>query len=88
MLSGKAGFYNILFKNNNGIFDLPFKGNLGKDGEKGLLNKVKELENTEILIEKNEDDLIYQESLVTRKYIKENFEKIGEVEEFEIYFSN
>ena len=67
---------------------MPYKGNFGKDGEEGLLNKVKKLENTEILIEKNENDLIYQESTITREYIKENLEKIGEVEEFEIYFSN
>ena len=88
VLSGKSAFYNILFKTSNGIFDLPYKGNFGKDGEEGLLNKVKKLENTEILIEKNENDLIYQESTITREYIKENLEKIGEVEEFEIYFSN
>lgn len=86
VLSSKAAYYNICLKTSNGMLDLPFKGNLGKDGEEGLIETVKKLDNTEILIEKNEENLIYQESLKTRNYIKENFEKIGEIEEFEIYF--
>ena len=87
IFSGKSAFYNIPLKINNGILDFPFLGNLGKYGEEGIINELKKLENTEILIEKDEKELIDQESLKARKYIKENFEKIGELEEFEIYYS-
>ncbi len=85
ILSPKAEIYAVLMNKNNGIFDLPLKGNLGKEGEKGLLEKIKNLHNTEILIEKSEDNMLWQESLIVREYIKKNMEKIGEIEEFDIY---
>ena len=85
VLSSKAAFYMIQTNRNNGIMDLPLKGNLGKEGEKGLIDKIKNLHNTEILIEKNEEDSMWQESKMVREYILENMQKIGEIEEFYIY---
>ncbi len=85
ILSPKATYYSILLNKNNGILDLPLKGNFGKEGEEGLLNKIKNLHNTEILIESSEYDMIWQESTLVREYIKNNMEKIGEIEEFDVY---
>ena len=75
-------------KINNVEFDLPFLGNLGKEGEPGLIKKIDKLENAEILITKDEDDKSYQESKKVREYIMQKFEKIGEIEEFYIYKTN
>lgn len=86
VLSHKAALYMVPLKKSNGMFDLPFKGNLGKNGENGLIEKIKKLKNTEILIEKDENNIIYQESKKVRKYIINNMDKIGEIEEFEIYY--
>ena len=86
VLSNKAAFYMILTNRNNGILDLPFRGNLGKEGEKGLVETIKKLNNTEILIEKSEEEMNWQESMMARQYIKNNKQKIGEIEEFEIYY--
>ena len=85
VLSNKAAFYMIPTRRSNGVMDLPLKGNLGKEGEKGLIEKIKKLENTYILIEKEEKDIIWQESEKVRKYIIKNKEKVGEIEEFYIY---
>lgn len=85
VLSGKAAFYMVPMKNSNGMLDLPFKGNLGKDGEEGLIEQIKSMDNIEILIEKDEESIFSQESKMVRQYIIENMKKIGEIEEFEIY---
>ena len=85
ILSYKAALYMVPIQRNNGMMDLPFKGNLGKDGEKGLIEKIKNMENTEILIVKDEKDIMWQESKLVREYIKENMQNIGEIEEFEIW---
>lgn len=87
VLSSKAAFYMIPLKSSNVEFDLPFKGNLGKNGEEGLLQKIINLKDTYILLDRNEKDVIYQESERVREYIKNNFEKDGEIEEFDIYIN-
>lgn len=85
VLSSKASIYMIPTKTNNGMMDLPLKGNLGKGGEKGLIEEIKKLNNIEILMEKDENKIHYQESKEVRKYMIENMDKKGEIEEFEIY---
>lgn len=85
ILSNQAALYMIPLQRNNGVMDLPFKGNLGKEGEKGLIEEIKNINNLEILIVKDEKDMMWQESKLVRKYILENLKKIGEIEEFYIY---
>lgn len=85
VLSNKAALYMIPLKRSNGMMDLPFKGNLGKRGEEGLLEEIKSMQNTKILIEKDEKEMSYQESKLVRQYIMDNMERIGEIEEFYIY---
>ena len=83
IISYKASLYNNILKINNGGFDLPFYGNLGVEGIRGLINELDIMKNTDILITK--DEIKYQESQELRSYITNNFEKIGEIEEFYIY---
>ena len=86
VLSSKAALYMVPAKRSNGMMDLPFKGNLGKDGEKGLIKTIENMTNIKILIEKDDSKLIYQESKRVRQYIIDNMQKIGEIEEFDIYW--
>ena len=75
---------NVLNKNNKNM-DLPLLGNLGKDGEKGVLSEIMNLKKgTKILI-KNDGSGTYQDSEIIKKYIKNNCKKIGEIESFDIY---
>ena len=86
VLSHKAGLYMVPLKRSNGMLDLPLKGNLGKQGEEKLIEKIKHLGDTEILIEKDESNVFWQESKKVREYIINNMDKIGEIEEFDIYY--
>ena len=85
VLSSKAAFYMIPMKLSNGMMDLPLKGNLGKNGEEGLINQIKNMKNAKILIEKDEENLNWQESKFVREYIINNMEEVGEIEEFLVY---
>lgn len=85
VFSNKAALYMIPLGRNNGDFDLPFKGNLGIKGEKGLIEKVNDMENVQFLIFKEEDENIYQETTKVKEYIKSTKKYVGEIEGFEIY---
>ena len=83
ILSHQAGLYLIPLQKNNGVFDLPFKGNLGKEGENGLIDKISKLKSCVILITKG--NLFWQESEKANEFVRNNFRKIGEIEGYEIY---
>lgn len=85
ILSHKANLYNINLNKNNGIFDLYFLGNLGKGGEQELINQIKELKNTIILTEKSDKNFIGQEAINARNYVKNNWNRVGEIQEYYIY---
>ena len=87
ILSQEANAYMTPLKKANREFDLPFMGNLGKDGEDGLIKKIKNLRNTKILIKKDEEKVFWQESIKVRKYIEENLENIGEIEGYSIFYT-
>ena len=71
----------------NGDYDLPLRGNLGSKGEKGLIEQIKELSNTQILIlhEIDEEKEIYQFVYDVADYIKQNYTYVGQVNKFDIY---
>lgn len=84
IFSTEANLYQISLKQNNQDFDLPFLGNWGYKGEERVLNKIKNLKNTFILIK--DEDLIEQESTKIKDYIRNNYNKTGEIAGFEIYY--
>ncbi len=84
IVSYHANLYMNILKKNNGIMDLPFNGNMGKDGANGVINQIKSLQNSKVLITKEKDDT-YQESTQIREYIQNNMELIGEISQFLIY---
>ena len=68
----------------DGIFDLPFLGNLGKCGKTALINKLKDYKETYILIHTQKK--YWQESDEVRNYIKENYEYVEEICDFSVYY--
>lgn len=86
VFSHKANLYNVILNKNNGDFDLYFLGNLGKEGEKGLINKIKKLKNTILLIEEDDKNFIGQEPINARQYVVDNYQNIGNILEYSIYF--
>ena len=85
ILTEDAALYMVPLKRNNGVMDYPCLGNIGKDGEDNLIQKIEETHNTKFLIKKDEKDLFEQESKKINQYIKENLDYIGDIEKFSIY---
>ena len=83
ILSPDAALYMIPLKQNNAEMDLILLGNLGKNGENSIIEKVSNLKNKIILM--NREKLSYQESNNLREYVINNFEKIGEIEDLLIF---
>ena len=83
IISYEADLYMNILKKNNKNMDLPFQGNLGKEGENGLVSEVQNLkEGTKILISKEK---FWQESDKLRDMIMNEYKQIGEIEDFYIY---
>lgn len=74
----------------NKDFDLPLRGNLGKDGEEGLIEKIKNLNNTQILLlhETEDEKELYQFAYDVSDYIRQNYQYIGQIDKFDIYEIN
>lgn len=86
VFSTYAPFYSILLNDlDNNVYDWPLKGNLGKDGEKGLIERIKKLKNTQILLLSKEENELFQISDEAITYIKENMSYIEKIENFDIY---
>ena len=85
ILSHRAMWYLLQLHQFNGEMDLPFYGNLGREGENGLIEKIKKLKNTKVLISK-EGETRVQESEKMEKFIRQNYKKIEEISVFEVYY--
>lgn len=85
ILSERAGLYIIPLKESNGKFDLPLLGNLGKAEEEGLIEEIRHLENTQILLYKEKDKITYQEAEKAIDYVRNNWIKVDSIDEFDIY---
>ena len=87
VLSSYAPFYSIILNDlENKECDWALRGNLGIESEAGFTEKIKELDNTQILLYDNEDEEeIYQFVFDTIEYIKQNMKYIGKIQNFSIY---
>ncbi len=83
ILSPDAVLYMIPLKQSNSEMDLILLGNLGRNGENNIIEKVSKLDNKIILI--NKEKLSYQESDRLREYVVNNFINIGEIEDLLIF---
>ena len=86
VFSSKAALYMVPLKESNGFYDMPFNGNFGRLTEEEIINDLKIKENTLVLIEKEEEtDTNWQENKNIKEKIKNEFDYIGSIENFEIY---
>lgn len=83
-ISTDAGLYMIPLKQNNKEFDMLLLGDLGKDGEKGVIEKLKGIKGKKIIL-MNKEKNSWQESDKIIEFVKNNFIKIGEIEDILIY---
>ncbi|MBP3256167.1 MAG: hypothetical protein J6M60_06770 [Clostridia bacterium] len=87
IISCYSNLYMNVLNKNNGMMDLPFYGNLGKNGVEGLKSELNNLEHTKILLVEKEDYRHMQESEEIKEFIVENFERDGEIEKFSVFNS-
>ena len=85
IISYKADLYMNILNRCNGEFDLPFAGNLGSDGYQGLIEQIKELKNTKVLVLALKD-AVYQEVDKVTDFIRNNYQHIGDVSDFAVYY--
>ena len=70
----------------NKDYDMFLKGNIGKDGEQGQIEKIKNKnENELLLIRKPEVKPNWQSPLTVIDYIRKNLEKVGDISIYDIY---
>lgn len=85
ILDATASLYMIPIDRYNKDYDMLLKGNLGKDGEEGQIEKMKDEENAKFLIMNSKYRRNWQNPEKVRNYIVSNKEKTGEIGNFEIY---
>ena len=61
------------------------KGNIGKDGEEGLISNIENSKNTIYLIKKEGENLNWQTPKSVIEYIRKNMKKLGGIEYYDIY---
>ena len=83
-ISSDAALYMIPLKQSNKEFDLLLLGNLGKEGENGVIEKIKEVKGKKKIL-MNKEKFCWQESDKVIEFVKNNFTKIGEIEDILIY---
>ena len=86
ILDAEAAIYMIPIDRYNKDYDMFLKGNIGKDGEQGQIEKIKQKNDNEIiLVRKSNLKTNWQTPKEVVKYVRENLEKIGKINIFEIY---
>lgn len=86
ILDAEAAIYMIPINKYNKDYDMFLKGNIGKDGEEGQIEKIEQRqENVLYLIKKENFNLNWQTPVNVIKYIRDNLEKIEEINIYEVY---
>ena len=86
ILDSDAALYMIPLDRYNKDFDMFLKGNLGSKGEQGQIDKIKNMNvHAKILIKNDNYARNWQNPNEVTNYIKNNLNKIGQIEYFDIY---
>lgn len=85
ILDAAAAIYTIPINRYTKNYDMFLIGNLGADGEEGIIEDLREKENYIVLIKNEQYSRNWQNPEKVRKYIIENMNKMGEIDAFDIY---
>ena len=85
ILDATAAIYMIPLDRYNKDYDMFLKGNIGAKGEEGQIKKLEDTTNIVVLIMNENYRRNWQNPEKVRTYIIENWTKIGEIENFDIY---
>lgn len=86
ILDSDAAIYMIPINKYNKDYDMFLNGNIGKDGEQGQIERIKNKDKNELLlIRKPKFKSNWQTPLEVIKYIRDNLEKIDSVSIYDVY---
>lgn len=85
LCDAEAALYDIPLDIYNKNFDMFLKGNIGKDGEEGVIEGIKNSEKSIYLIKQKQLRLNWQTPTDVIDYIRYNLKYKGDIEFFEIY---
>lgn len=86
ILDAEAAIYMIPLDKYNKDYDMFLKGNIGKDGEEGQIEKIKQRQKNELfLIRKENLKTNWQTPLNVIKYVKEKLEKVDGISIYDVY---
>ncbi len=87
ILDAESAVYTIPLDKYTKNYDMFLKGNIGKDGEQGQIEKIEKEKNENIiyLVKKDSETLNWQSPTKVITYIKENLRHIGEIEIYDAY---
>lgn len=80
----EANLYEVPLKRHKKDFNLPFLGNWGYKGEERITNEIRNFSNTYIIIK--DENRTGQESEKVKEIIKNEYEKVGNISEYEIFY--
>ena len=85
-----AMFYTLDLNIDNYYFDMPLRGNFGKDGTSKMIEKLKNLDNNTIILIDNDETkyTIYQFPEELKEYVKQNCKYIEQIENFDVYLKS
>ena len=86
IVDSMAAIFKIPIDSYDKNYDLPQIGNIGKDGEDGLIKEIENSHNTMYLILDDEYSQNWQALNKTINYIKENCEEKGEIAFYKVYY--
>lgn len=86
ILDAEAAIYMVPINKYNKDYDMFLKGNIGKDGEEGQIQKIKQRdENTLYLVIKKNLSVNWQIPINVINYVRENLELVEEISIYEVY---
>lgn len=86
ILDAEAAIHMIPLDKYNKDYDMFLKGNVGKDGEEGQIQKIKQKDENNLYLIRNEKlKSNWQTPLKVIDYIRDNLEKIEEIEIYDVY---
>lgn len=86
ILDADAAIYMIPLDKYNKDYDMFLKGNIGKDGQEGQINRIQQRQESELyLIRKENFRTNWQTPLNVIKYVRENLNKIDELSIYDVY---
>lgn len=86
ILDAEAAIYMIPLNKYNKDYDMFLKGNIGKDGEQGQIEKIQKRNDNDLyLIRNSKLRSNWQTPLNVVNYVRNNLEKVGEISIYEIF---